>query len=73
MKANAQTFALLPSTTAGHFDLVTDTHVSMTASKRALFAFDGTRYQSTQCADVNLANAFGNVQMKPTITMQKCP
>jgi hypothetical protein len=69
----AQTYALLPSTTAGHFDLVTATHVSMTDSTRALYAFDGTKYQSTQCADVNLTNAFGNMQIKPAITMQKCP
>ncbi len=44
----------------------------MTDSTRALYAFDGTRYQSAQCADISLTNAFGNVQMKPTITMQKC-
>jgi hypothetical protein len=71
-EGSAQTYALLDSMTAGHFDLVTAAHVSMTDSTRALYAFDGTKYQSTQCADVNLANAFGNVQMTPTITMQKC-
>jgi hypothetical protein len=72
-EGSAQTYALLDTTTAGHFDLVTATHVSMTDSTRALYAFDGTKYQSTQCADINLASAFGSVQMKPTITMQKCP
>jgi hypothetical protein len=68
----AQTYALLPSLTANHFDLVTAKHVSMTESARALYIFDGSQYQSSQCADVAITNAFGNVQMKPTITMQKC-
>ena len=70
--ATAQTYALLPATTSGHFDLITASHVSTTESTRALYQFDGTRYQGAQCADINLTNAFGSVQMKPTITMQKC-
>jgi len=69
----AQTYALLPTMTSDHFDLVTAKHVSMTESARSLYIFDGTQYQSSQCADVAITNAFGNVQMKPTITMQKCP
>jgi hypothetical protein len=69
---SAQTYALLPSITADHYDLVTARHVSMTESTRALYIFDGTQYRSSQCADVAITNAFGNVQMKPTITMQKC-
>jgi hypothetical protein len=72
-EGSAQTYALLPSMTANHFDLVMATHLSMMESTRALYTFDGSEYQSAQCADVNLANAFGNVQVKPTITMQKCP
>ncbi|HXB61318.1 MAG TPA: hypothetical protein VNU94_00535 [Acidobacteriaceae bacterium] len=68
----AQTYALLPSITAGQYDLVTAKHVSMTESTRSLYTFDGSEYQSSQCAGVAITNAFGNVQMKPTITMQKC-
>ncbi len=68
----AQTYALLPQLTAGNFDLVTASHVSMTDAKRALYAFDGAQYQSMQCANITLSDAYGTVQMKPTITMQKC-
>jgi hypothetical protein len=71
-EGTAQTYALLPSTTTGRFDLITASHLSMTDSARALYAFDGTKYQPTQCANISLNNAFGNVQMTPTITMQKC-
>ena len=70
--ATAQTYALLPATTSGRFDLITASHVSTTESTRALYQFDGTKYQGAQCADINLTNAFGSVQMKPTITLQKC-
>jgi hypothetical protein len=45
----------------------------MTNAKRALYTFDGTQYQSMQCANITLSDAYGTVQMKPTITIQKCP
>jgi hypothetical protein len=72
-EGSAQTYALLSSMTSGRFDLVTASHVSMTDAKRALYAFDGTQYQSVQCANITLSDAYGTVQMKPTISMQKCP
>ena len=68
----AQTYALLPQLTNDRYDFVTASHVSTTESTRAMYTFDGTKYQSTQCADITLANAFGSLQMKPTITVKKC-
>ena len=68
----AQTYALLPQATTGRYDLVTASHVSTTESTRAFYKFDGTQYQPTQCAQISLSNAFGAVQMKPSITIQKC-
>jgi len=68
----AQSYLLLPGLTNGRYDLITASHISSTAATRAFYAFDGTKYQPTQCADITLSNPFGGLQMKPAITPHSC-